>query len=279
VGYTLLVIPTLLTTLAAALAAAPAPVAPALARDWAALSARAKAAGSRLPAFSAEELERLARGDAVRRRATTPSGGDGVIAAVYTPLAPEALWVTIQDDKHDKLVAGLVEAEAPGSTPADKLLYQRLDLPWPFEDRQWVIRIRNHAGVYGGTGGQVWERRWSLADPALAPDPSPTGVWVPENAGGWLLVEAGGGTVVVYEVRTVIGGAFPEDTATRWSLVTVEGMLRHIVARAAGIDAHYGAGHAPFYRPDGSAIAPGSLGRRPRQEGGVAGETLVSPAP
>ena len=272
-------IPALLFAAALGFAAAPAPRGPALAQDWAARAAAARGSAGYLPSFSADELARLARGDTVRRREAAPGGADRVVAAVFTPLSRDALWVTIQDDKHDKLVAGLVEAETPGSTPADKLLYQRLDLPWPFEDRQWVIRIRNNPRVYAATAGRVWERSWTLADPALAPNPSPDGVWVPQNDGTWLLVEAAGGTVLIYEVRTVIGGAFPDDTATRWSLVTVEGMLRHILARAGGIDAHYGAGHAPFYRPDGSTIPPGGLRRAAGQEGGVAGETLVSPAP
>ena len=139
--------------------------------------------------------------------------------------------------------------------------------------------IRNNPHAYAATGGRVWERSWTLADPSLAPGPGAGGVWVPQNDGTWLLVDAAGGTVLIYEVRTVIGGAFPEDTATRWSLVTVDGMLRHILARAGGIDAHYGAGHAPFDRPDGSAIPPGGLRRAAGQEGGVAGETSVSPAP
>ncbi|RME26912.1 MAG: hypothetical protein D6798_05705 [Deltaproteobacteria bacterium] len=214
-------------------------------------------------ALSESDLDAIAAGDVARRRQRLDST-DRAIGATWSDIDRDALWIAILDDTCDTLVDGLTERHLPGSTARRKLLYQHVDAPWPFADRQWVIDIRNNAALAAASGGRVWERTWTLAadGPSLAATlgdprwPDPDAIWTPRNEGGWLLVDAAGGTLVIYHARVDVGGAIPDGLATTWTLGTLRGMLRHVVDRAAQIPTHYDAHHRPLQRVDGTTIPP-----------------------
>lgn len=238
--------------LLASLALAGAPTG-SLGADWGALWP-AIAQGATAPiALSEAELAKLAKGELLKRRERA-EGGDRAVGALWTDAPREALWVAILDDQHDMLVSGLTERQLPGTNLSRKLLYQHLDMPWPVTDRQWVIDIQNNQELWQATGGAVWERSWTPADPALMPEPDPDAVWTPSNDGGWLLVTAGGGTLMIYHARSEIGGNIPDDLVTRYSVSALDELLRHVVKRACGLGDHYGPDHEPLGLPDGSAL-------------------------
>jgi len=266
------VIPTLLLC-AAALAApelasevapevAPAvPDAASLVAAWAAVAPQVQAE-ARIPLdLDAQDLARVAQGDIARHREHM-DGVDRVLGIAWSAQPREALWVAIIDDACDTLVDGLVERHLPAELPGQKILFQHVALPWPLANRQWIIDIRNSARLYTDTAGAAWERTWTLADhqeqrrTAVPGEgmPEAEAVWTPLNQGGWLLVDAGPGSLVVYHARADVGGAVPDDLATRLALATLKGMLRHVLDRAALEPAHYGPDHAPIQRPDGSPI-------------------------
>lgn len=213
-------------------------------------------AGS-LPHFSVRleerDFQRMAR-DSVAKRRLHQKGADRVVGAIWSNQPRDALWIAILDDAHDTLVKSLEESRLPAGSRGYKRLYQHLDLPWPFTDRHWVIDIRNNPALYASTNGAVWERTWELAEPTDTSFADPNAIWTPVNDGGWLLVDAVGGTIVVYHVRTYIGGAIPPEAVTRWAMTTLEDMLQHVVNRAREIPTHYKAGHTPIQRPDTSNI-------------------------
>lgn len=247
----------------AALAASPDPER--LSQGWSAWSGAM--AQARYPfAFTGADFAALARGQVVRRRVPA-AGADRAVGAWWTQTPRDALWIAILDDKHDKVVSGLIEQQLPGTTSARKLLYQHLDLPWPATDRHWVADIENNGALVSASAGGVWERTWTLASPDLAVAAGAVvpgeAIWMPELDGGWTLAEVAGGTLLVYHVRTVIGGSIPEDLVARWSLSTLDAMLRHIDARAQGLAGHYDAAHEPVLRPDGTAIQVSGLTDRP----------------
>lgn len=239
----------LLTSLFALAAPDPA----ALSRDWSARAAAMTQQAWRPVALSAAQLGVLAAGDVVRAREQL-EGADRVLGAIWSSHPRDHLWIAILDDKHDTLVRDLFEQQLPGTVPQRKLLYQRLDLPWPFDDRQWVIEIRNNPSLWAATDGLIWERTWRLADPGLAISATPDALWTPVNEGGWTLVDAAGGTIVLYHARTVVGGAIPDDAVASYAMAKLEEMMRHVVSRAASLGDHYGPDHERLYRPDGSAI-------------------------
>lgn len=246
--------------------AADAPVTPQTAQlqaDWARLEPHLQALGRMPIELRRAELSAAAAGRVARRRERL-DGTDRALGATWTDVDRDALWIAILDDACDTLVDGLTERHLPDPPPASKLLFQHVDLPWPFADRQWVIDIRNNPALFAATDGGLWERTWKLVDdPAAVQErvpgddmPAPDAVWTPVNAGGWLLADAGGGTLVVYHARVDVGGSIPDDLATAYTMSTLKGLLEHVVERARVIPDHYDASHAPIQRADGSVIPP-----------------------
>ena len=212
---------------------------------------------ARLPVTLPDDaFAKLAQGQVARVREDLP-GADRVLGALWTDAPRDALWISILDDQHFDMVSGLFEEELPGTGALRKLLYQRLDLPWPLQDRQWVIDIRSNTALWARSAGAVWERSWTLADPSLEAHASPDAVWSTTNEGGWLLVDAAGGTLAVYHVRAEIGGNVPDEASTQWAWSKLDDLMQGTATRAkTQIPGHYDAAHYPIARPDGSVIPP-----------------------
>lgn len=206
------------------------------------------------PEFDAADYARLAAGKVVKRRENL-EGPDRVVGALWTAADRDDLWVALQDEDHFEVVSGYVDEDLPGSVFADRFLYQRISLPWPFADRQWVVRIRSNRDLLQRSNGRIWERSWEVSERRGASIEAPKAVWVEQNSGGWVVCRAGTGHLLLYTVRATIGGNIPDEAATQWALLTVSGMLHEIDERARlEVKPHYRAGHAPVERPDGSRI-------------------------
>lgn len=199
-----------------------------------------------------DEWARVAKGKVARRRERL-EGADRVLGMVWVDAPQDATWVSVQDP-HGSYIDGMVHEELPGSTFQHRILYQSIDLPWPLASRQWVIEVVNNAALRDATTGEVWERTWKLSSLRGATHEDPDAVWLPENDGAWMYVEAGGGTLLVYHVRTVVGGSVPDDLATRWSFSTLSGMLSGVRDRLPWLTTHYVAGHELIRRPDGQPV-------------------------
>jgi len=204
-------------------------------------------------ALTAQDFDRLAKTGIARRRVHMP-GADRVVGMIWSPAPRDTLWVSILDDADFTLVDSLTEIRLADTAGGHKRLYQHLDLPWPVENRHWVIEIKNNTQLAMQTGDQIWERVWDLTSPDDIPAGRPEAIWAPVADGGWLLLPAGGGTLVVYHARSVIGGHIPDELVTRWSMATLGKLLEQVVDRAQKIPRHYTGEHPPIYRPDGSAV-------------------------
>lgn len=246
--------------------AGPAPTA--LADHWRTFQSQARGvARLALPDVSAGEWAQVAAGDVVKRRIRGEpgvSGGtvDRVVGLALVPPSPTQVWIGVLDDVHASLVEGLVEVQLPGTTPAKKVLYQSLDLPFPFHDRHWVLEIHSNAALHAATG--AWERSWSL-DPrgpgALVDVPAhllgkgEDRVWTPENDGGWLMVPVPDhGTLVIYQARTDIGGVVPDDLVTRYAMARLDELMAQTTALADRAPGHYVGNHHVIYGPDAAPV-------------------------
>jgi hypothetical protein len=211
-------------------------------------------ASARYPlAFDDGFWARVAGGQVGRRRDGL-DGSDRVVAAIFVPAPRDRVWVAVQDP-HGEIVEGFVDEELPSSTFERRVVYQRITLPWPLAPRQWVIEVRYNTALFASTSGGVWERTWTLSDQRGAPSEDPKAVWLPVNEGGWFLVEAAGGTLIGYHVRTDVGGLVPHEAATRWSFSTLTGLLEGIRDRSlTRVPSHYVGDHPAVRRPDGSPI-------------------------
>ena len=204
------------------------------------------------------DFETVASGRVAKRR-IVEQGPDRAMGLLWAPVDRNTLWIAVLDDIHDTVVQSLTEHRLANSPEGRKRLYQRLDLPWPFNDRQWVIEIWNNQGLVQSTHGAVWERSWDLTSPELMPQPDPQALWVPMTNGSWLLVDAAGGTLMAYSARTTIGGAIPDEAVTRWAMATLDEMMMHIVERSKSIPDHYGPEHEPVLDGANAPIPPFEL--------------------
>ncbi len=202
-----------------------------------------------------EDFERVADGKTAKRR-LNQEGPDRVIGVGWTPHSRQAIWIAIIDDIHNTMVNSLHEKRLGKNSEGAKLLYQRLDLPWPFNDRQWVISISNNIALADASAGEVWERSWSLVDPIKDEPADPQALWIPTLDGSWIATPVENGTLLIYQVRTTIGGAIPDDLVTRWAMSTLDDMLENVFLRAGQIPQHYSADHEPIRGGDGKSIKP-----------------------
>jgi hypothetical protein len=209
-------------------------------------------------ALERSDFQTIAKGGIAKRR-RREDGPDGAIGIGWTPHTRAAVWVAIIDDIHNTMVSSLTEHRLGTTVDGQKLLYQHLDLPWPFTDRQWVIAIQNNTRIAHSSLNQVWERSWKLESTQSVPPGDPGALWVPMINGAWLAIEASGGTLLVYQARTTIGGAIPDDLVTRWALATLDEMMGGVFSRAAEIPTHYRAKHTPIIGGDNLPIVPFSF--------------------
>ncbi len=229
-----------------------------------------------LPLTTESDWERLAKGETVTRRFRVPgTPADRVLAMRYIDQAPASIWVAILDGEHGSLSSDLVEWELPGATPTSKVLYQHLDLPFPVDNRHWIIHAVSNGPLYRATGRTAWERGWQLdpgGESSLARLPAALqargdgAIWTPANSGAWLLLSVGWGTLAVYQLETNIGGWLPEDLVTRFVLSSLTDLIETTEKLADRTPSHYRSGHDPIYRPDGSVIEPYWV-RRPNPAG------------
>lgn len=235
-----------------ALVLAPAHAAPAdLAARWEAVAQKV-ASHSAIPVpFGPDDVADLQRGRTVARRYDTEQGAYAT-GAIYVEAPIEAVWVAINDAPHDP--PSRVSVERLPSAPGQRLVYMKLDLPFPLADRQWVADVRGNAALFGASEGAVWQRQWTLGDRALAPTPDDGAVWINENRGAWTLLDLGEGTLVLFSVRTVLGGVVPASIAQSWAAGTLRGGLERLAERAVGMRSHYVAGHETVLNPTGSVV-------------------------
>ena len=211
-------------------------------------------------ALDAHDCERLAQGEVVKRLVGADKA-PRVTGAIWVKAPPEALWIAVQDNAHRAVLPeGAVLTRLPGDSQKRRLNYNQMPLPWPMADRQWVSEVVPDAALYEASGHRVWARTWDLLPPSLAPSPDPEAVWMEANEGGWMFVEADGGTLAVIDIRTDAGGALPASLTTRWGLGTIEGSLHRLERHASTMAVHYDAAHERYLDPSGTVID--AIGRR-----------------
>lgn len=203
--------------------------------------------------FDAAIWDKLAQG-AVAKRRDRLDGTDRVIGVRWVDADLDTTWLAIHDP-HGEYVDGAVYETLPGSTVDRRFAYQRIALPWPLAARQWVIEIQNNLPLMAATQERVWERSWALSDRRGAKNESDSAVWLPVNEGGWFLAESVGGTLLVYHVRTSVGGVVPDEAAARWAFSTLDGMLTKIAERTVWARSHYRGAHEDVHRP-GNTVVP-----------------------
>lgn len=191
---------------------------------------------------------------------STPTNG-GVVAWGVLPLSRDLAWLTLTDDHLSDAVSGLTEVVLRGRGSTPKLLYQRIDLPWPFVDRHWILNLSNNEALAVASG--TWERSWRVDNgelPSARARTDPTefdaSQTVAINRGAWLLVPLDAShTLAVYQAATVLEGNIPAAAADSWTRSSLDDLYAGLGRHAVAVAARYGAGCAPQPGADGSLIA------------------------
>ena len=211
-----------------------------LAQAWANIE-RAVEASAMMPpgALDASVWATVADGKVAHQQSERGVRGVGVVADSLP-----AVWLAITDDHPVDVVAGLTQEAWNGSWASPKYLYQRLDLPWPFQDRHWVAQSHNNAKL---AASGVWERWWDNA-PMLLPDARErtdaaafdASIAVPKNHGSWLLYALEPTqTLAIYQARVDLGGQLPAGAADQYAAVKMPEFYASVLNNARSMHRRY----------------------------------------
>ena len=230
-----------------------------LAAAWAAVSG-AVTDLARFPpkALEASVFEEAAAGKVARR--TLPGEPATVVGVGVLDISREEAWLSLTDDRLSAEIESLTEVALQGTWASPKLLYSRLDLPWPFADRHWVIQLSNNAALATRSG--VWERAWNVRPDALAGARTRTDAAafdaaeaVAINEGSWLLVSLDAThTLAVYQARATMGGGIPDGAVDTYTRSSLTGLYSGIERNAENVRRRYGPGCTPQPGADGAPV-------------------------
>lgn len=230
----------------------------ALASAWDAIAPEVARLAAVPPAPIPAEAFRAAATGEIHARTTSPPARR-VQAVGVLPVDRALAWLSITDDRLDEHVSGLDEVALQGRWTDEKLLYQRIDLPWPLQDRHWVIQLRNNEALAAATG--AWERSWGPANARLGEARARTdaaafdaALRVDENLGSWILVPVEGATLAVYQAQVSLGGSIPDGALASYVRSQVQETFRGVGENARALAGRYGPGCAVQRGGDATAI-------------------------
>ena len=215
-----------------------------------------------LPKLTAQQIENLRAGKVVKVMdqqggTTQPRRATGLL---LSSVSRNQLWVSCQDT-HFQQQESTTELRVSLTPPDKAAWYGYLDLPWPFDDRHWVVDVYNNHSLAAATGGKAWEHPWTLVPAARAEsimtpvitngkvkgvdmEMYHSAIYTPVNRGAWVAIDMGDHAIFGYHATTVVGGNIPENLITQFVFQGMDKLLKDIEQRAKkSIPSHYTAGH------------------------------------
>ena len=224
-----------------------------------------------LPEITAVEVVQLADGDLVRRREPPAAPGEPqrVVALQWFDVSRSALWIACQDP-HLRMDDSIENLRLSPSVEGHTVWYGLIDLPWPFKNRQWVIKVWDHLPLAEATAGESWEHVWQLdlsqmpealgaiqrgEAGSLTPSRAEKAVVTPVNHGAWVLIDVDGGTLLIWHLTSSIGGSIPDRLVVSNAFHSVERLFRTLERLARRrVERHYRDDHPPLLGGDGKPI-------------------------
>lgn len=231
----------------------------ALTAAWLAVSSNVRSLANYPPPPLDERVWEEAAAGRVARR-TVAGDPATVIGIGILDITREEAWLSLTDDRLSAEVESLTEVALSGTWASQKRLYGRLDLPWPFLDRHWVIDLKNNAALARASG--AWERSWTVANSALpqARDRTDAAAFdaaelVPVNDGAWLLIPLDDvSTLGIYQARVSMGGSIPSGAVDTYTRSSLDGLFSGVERNAANVRSRYTSGCAAQPGADGRPI-------------------------
>lgn len=151
------------------------------------------AAGAPAPSLSADERQRLAKGEVVYRVGAVPRdgvavpGARGGIAFVRVPAGPEAIWTILtQPRRYPEIFPGLRSVEVLDAS-----------------ETAWLIRTDGKVGPFSFSYHTRYRLQPEERTIAWRLDPTRENDVFDDNWGWWQLVPEAGGTLVIHAMGSV----------------------------------------------------------------------------
>ena len=191
------------------------------------------------------------------------------IGMLLSPVPAKQLWIACQDP-HFSQQSATTEGRIALNADNSAEWYGLLDVPWPFSDRHWVVKVWNNTSMASKTNNACWEHPWDLvlggekkAYPYLEKDKlanitkemADEAVYTPVNKGAWAVIQVGEQALMVYHATTVVGGNIPSDIVVKFVRSSLGDMLKGIEANAEkNILTHYTGDHFLILGGDGKNV-------------------------
>jgi hypothetical protein len=152
-----------------------------------------------------------------------------VRASIHSEFAPATIAAVVwRYEEHDRFVPRLAHAEVVRDVgPDERIVYEQLALPL-LKDRDVVLRARRETAADG-----TIDIRTTAID-GDGPPVTSRFVRVQTSIGHWHLAPAAGGTDLVYDIRTDVGGAVPAWIVNRAQREAVPDLVKAMLDRARG---------------------------------------------
>jgi hypothetical protein len=152
-----------------------------------------------------------------------------VRASIHSALPPATIAAVVwRYEDHAQFVPRLEHVEVVRDVGSDeRIVYEQLAIPL-LKDRDVVLRARREHAPDG-----TIDIRTTAID-GDGPPPTSRFVRVQTSAGHWHLAPAAGGTDVVYDIRTDVGGSVPAWIVNRAQREAVPDLVKAMLDRAGG---------------------------------------------
>jgi hypothetical protein len=229
-----------------------------------------QASRSPFPMPPEHERARLLEGKVLKER-IKDAKGDLAVGMILSEEPLRDLWLGSLDPHFDnvKNVRSYLFTPPPDAVTR---WYGLVDLPFPFNDRHFLITTVLNKAMAEATAGRIWERTWNVdPDGVAVMEPIVAAgkvegvdshtfaraIYTPVNHGSWFLVQLDATRVLLgYSCATVIGGDIPDGLVTQHVLAGLDELLTKVVSRAGTIAEHYKTGHDLLVGGDGIPIPP-----------------------
>jgi hypothetical protein len=215
-----------------------------------------------LPSLNAQQIETLRSGKVVKvlDRQGSPTQPRRATGILLSSTSRDQLWLSCQD-LHFQQQESTTELRVSLQPPDKAVWYGFLDLPWPFDDRHWVVDVYNNHSLAQSTNNSAWEHPWTLASkeraltkmgPIIAQgkvegvdsEMFQSAIYTPANRGAWFAIDLGEYAIFGYHATTVVGGNVPENLISQFVLQGLDKLLKDIETRAEKtVPSHYTSGH------------------------------------
>jgi hypothetical protein len=225
-----------------------------------------------VPLLDPDQVEALLQGEVVKVR-EVPNGPDQpqrVVGYVLYDLPRSQVWVATTDPHAGYSGGTLSEDRIVQEDSGTSVWYQHLKLPWPVQDRHWLIRIRKNRELAAQSQDRIWEQSWNLDEKgesfipefiraghirSISLEEAQKTIYTPVNHGGWIVITMPGDrTLLMYRVTSVVGGSIPDSFVSEWAMMTLDDLLKKVGQFSRTIPQHYVEGHDVAHGANGDPV-------------------------